>query len=237
MIRCPGCGDNLTGSEIAGGLCYTCGECLPDDIESSTQTERIEKSDRWVAPIIGLGHHAGSGKDALAEILVREHGFVRLAFADPLRAVVKDTNPVVRRLVDQFGWEYAKRHYSAPRRALETTGKACRRVLGGDVFIRSVFSKMEQDGRYVISDCRWPLEAEAILSAGGLLVKVTRPGAQPQDTESDHALDGFDGWDAEIVNDGSLDDLSAKAEELLRRWSLTPASHGRAFEEPAPTPG
>jgi hypothetical protein len=40
--------------------------------------------------IIGLCGPAGSGKDTAADFLVKNHGFVKVAFADPLKRICKD---------------------------------------------------------------------------------------------------------------------------------------------------
>lgn len=40
--------------------------------------------------IIGVCGKAGSGKDTIADILVRDHGFVKVAFADPLKRVCQE---------------------------------------------------------------------------------------------------------------------------------------------------
>ena len=40
--------------------------------------------------IIGLSGKAGTGKDAVAKILVKEYNFVRVAFADPLKRICKE---------------------------------------------------------------------------------------------------------------------------------------------------
>lgn len=40
--------------------------------------------------IIGLLGQAGSGKDTVADILVKDHGFAKVAFADPLKRICKD---------------------------------------------------------------------------------------------------------------------------------------------------
>ncbi len=40
--------------------------------------------------IIGVSGLAGSGKNAVADILVRKHGFVPIAFADPMKRFVQD---------------------------------------------------------------------------------------------------------------------------------------------------
>lgn len=40
--------------------------------------------------IVGLCGQAGSGKDAAADFLVKNHGFVKVAFADPLKRICQD---------------------------------------------------------------------------------------------------------------------------------------------------
>ena len=40
--------------------------------------------------IIGLAGNAGAGKDLGAERLTKEHGFVRVAFADPIKRYAQD---------------------------------------------------------------------------------------------------------------------------------------------------
>ena len=66
----------------------------------------------------------------------------------------------------------------------------------------------------VLTDVRFPNEAEAIQAAGGRLVRVVRPG---QDTSDQHisetALDDLVA-DVEIQNDGTLDELRAAARAL-----------------------
>lgn len=42
------------------------------------------------AMIIGITGYAGSGKDTIADILVRDHGFGKVAFADPLKRICKE---------------------------------------------------------------------------------------------------------------------------------------------------
>lgn len=40
--------------------------------------------------IIGMTGRAGSGKDTIADILIKEHGFARVAFGDPLKRITRD---------------------------------------------------------------------------------------------------------------------------------------------------
>lgn len=75
----------------------------------------------------------------------------------------------------------------------------------------------------VIPDVRFPNEADAIRAAGGLLIRVVRPGVKPLDTESDQALLGFDGWDRTIENKGEKDDVLLPWGRALADW----AKHGK----------
>ena len=45
--------------------------------------------------VIGLSGYSASGKDSVADILVRDYGFTKMAFATPLKEMVKRLDPVV----------------------------------------------------------------------------------------------------------------------------------------------
>ena len=45
--------------------------------------------------VIGLTGLMRAGKDSVADILVRDHGFVKMSFAAPLKRMVKNLNPIV----------------------------------------------------------------------------------------------------------------------------------------------
>lgn len=175
--------------------------------------------------IIGLGHQAQVGKDTVADILVKGHGFTRLAFADHLKTVALEIDPQVggrslSELVHDLGWERAKNH-DGVRPFLQRLGVALRTHIDEDVWVRPVlrarpvFEAAVGLGDVVITDVRFPNEAAAIRRDGGRLVKVVRPGFGPaNDHESELALADWS-WDAVLVNDGTLDDLEVKVVGLL----------------------
>jgi dephospho-CoA kinase len=60
--------------------------------------------------IIGLTGYARTGKDTVASVLVKDFGFERIAFADPIRELLYELNPKVngiylREMVEEHGWE------------------------------------------------------------------------------------------------------------------------------------
>ena len=138
--------------------------------------------------IIGITGAIGSGKDTIADYLVRAHGFKRLAFASK----VKDVAHVV------FGWdremlEGLTRESRAwrevvdpfwgisPRTALQRIGTEMFRAhIHEDTWVKAVMSQIraEPSQNYVITDCRFENEAAAITEAGGTLLAVTR-GSEP----------------------------------------------------------
>ena len=45
--------------------------------------------------VIGLSGNIGAGKDAVADILVRDHGFTKMSFAGAVKRLVRDLDPIV----------------------------------------------------------------------------------------------------------------------------------------------
>ncbi|MFE9925174.1 hypothetical protein ACFYQA_27445 [Streptomyces sp. NPDC005774] len=176
--------------------------------------------------IIGLAGYARSGKDAAAEALV-QYGWSRAAFADKLKEFLLALDPLIpghwgagnlrlRKLVDAAGWDYAKTTYPEVRALLQRAGtEAGRKVLGTDVWVDALFREHADTPALVVTDCRFPNEARAVVERGGLMIRVERPGVGPARDklgrvhESEVALDGWV-YDHTLVNDGAVRDLHLK---------------------------
>lgn len=187
--------------------------------------------------IIGLSGYARSGKDTVADILVKEAGFIRVAFADKLRQALYALNPIVWRertydggnhpigwrtvylqeIIDQHGWDGVKATEYGPevRRLLQRMGtEVGRNILGEDIWVDAVLRSIDVTKNYVATDCRFTNEAKAVTRKGGQVWRITRPGVEPaNDHISEIGLDTWP-WDAVILNDGSLDDLREKVLRL-----------------------
>lgn len=182
-------------------------------------------------PLIGLTGKARSGKDTFAERLVKKQGYVRLAFADTLREALLALNPLVdlhgwrvRDVVEADGWEEAKADPEV-RALLQRLGtEAGRDVLGESVWVNALESRIAAaDTPIVITDVRFPNEADMIRRRGGTIVRIVRDNLAPIDvTNAQHASetamdDYFYDW--LIANDGDIEELHARA-DIVARESL-----------------
>lgn len=169
--------------------------------------------------IIGLSGYAQSGKNTVADILVDHHGFIQLAFADVIRDFIYEINPLVscsptgylQDLVNLKGWDEAKQEPQV-RKLLQSTGVAGRNMIDEYLWVALTLSQIKdpQEGRYVITDVRFPNEAAALTAQGGQLWRIERPGV---DAVNDHVSEtALDAWvfDETIINDGTIEDLKKK---------------------------
>ncbi|NUV86621.1 hypothetical protein G6W61_10425 [Streptomyces sp. KAI-26] len=178
-------------------------------------------------PLIGLAGAARSGKDTAAQALL-ESGWTRRAFADKVREMLYAFDPYVLDTrnevwnvsvaVDQYGWDGAKEQLPEIRTYLqELATEGGRAVLGEDVWVDALFHDHGTWGPTVITDVRFPNEAEAIRARGGLVVAIQRPGQEliaAAEHVSENALAGYL-FDDVILNDGSAAQLHDRVRQLL----------------------
>ena len=195
--------------------------------------------------IVGLGHQAQVGKDTAAGFLVERHGFKRLAFADILKEVLYDMNPIIsasnnpvgiipryvhlQDIVDNKSWEYAKKSGEV-RRLLQELGVAARWHLGENVWVQPIFNRIldEPDTDFVVTDIRFPNEFSCLKSfrhQPATMVKITRKSAYLNTGakhQSETALAEFE-WDYVVPNNGNLIEFE---EDLLLCLGLDSRSEG-----------
>ena len=169
--------------------------------------------------IIGLSGYARSGKDEVAKVLVEEYGFTRVAFADKIRELLYETNPIVdthyrlQSLVDAYGWDEVKRRPQV-RELLQNVGVGARKVFSNEFWIAQALSEIHFEDNWVITDVRFENEANRIKQYDNAQVwRIKRPGVEAVNGHiSEHNLDGYK-VDMILKNEGTLDDLR----ELVRR--------------------
>lgn len=176
--------------------------------------------------IVGLGHVAQTGKDTAAAVLVKELGFTKFGFADPLVQLAMEADPLVTagtrtvntaighgrfaHTVKGLGYEGAKGTYPEVRRFLQNLGVGARKVFGQDFWVEQLMAQIARKNppKVVISDVRFENEALAIRKAGGVVVRIDRPGKVASGHVSETELVDFD-FDKVIANATTIEDFQA----------------------------
>jgi len=171
--------------------------------------------------LIAFSGKKRSGKDTAASVLTTELGYTRVAFADSIKQILEDLNPIIDseygyRLMDvlawyEYDWEMLKARPEV-RGLMQRLGVAVRQY-DSEFWVNAAFNNVEPSSRIVVTDVRFPNEVDAILARGGIVYRVVRPGLESIDSHiSETALDHLDL--PVILNDGSVEDLYAKVREL-----------------------
>lgn len=93
---------------------------------------------------------------------------------------------------------------------------ALRDRLHQDVWVNALMVDYNTDLNWIITDTRFPNEAEAIKKAGGIIIRIERPGVKPVNPHpSETSLENWK-FDHVINNDGSLTDLTKKIKKVLK---------------------
>lgn len=153
--------------------------------------------------IIGIGHKARRGKGAVGEWLIEHHGFVERNFATALYKECRELHGMTDKdatMLQDWG-KFRRDHYDP------------------DYWVQQVhvWAVAHSISRIVITDVRYPNEADWVKEWGGKLWNVTREEPLEEinrdpNHESEIALDDYEGWDSVISNEGTLEELYQKLE-------------------------
>ena len=191
--------------------------------------------------IIGFAGKKRSGKDTAFDAL-KGMDAKRYAFADMLKEACKmlfglteeqaygDKRETLTEILwenipenikDKYSIGKDKIHMNA-REILQIFGtEVCRRMFDDEIWINATFRQIKKDKPElaVITDVRFPNEANAILEKNGGIFKVIRPSQTSGDGhESETALDNYHEWDAILVNDGSIECFEGKVKKTVSQW-------------------
>lgn len=167
--------------------------------------------------LIGLTGYAGSGKDTVREILEGKHDLDGLAFADPIRdmltALLESCGVKTEWMTERHLKEEPIPEIGASYRQMaQQLGTEWGRAINPDFWLKIAAAKIamyrgfESPG-IVISDCRFPNEAQWIKDQGGVIWHILRPGVDPVRAHASEALIKDLPYDYVIDNRGSIDDL------------------------------
>ena len=132
-----------------------------------------------------------------------------------------------------------------PRKMLQLLGtEAGREIIHPNIWVNALMaeyqnnlqvikSKAGENGftkedkhSWIITDVRFPNEAEAVKKAGGILIRINRPSTyKPEEAgklehPSETSLDNYDGFNHSIYNDGTLVDLIGEVKRILIKENI-----------------
>lgn len=192
--------------------------------------------------IIGINGYAGSGKDTVGEIIrmqqPKENWEIK-KFAGKLKQVASIILGIPKTMFEDQ--EFKKKNlpqmwsdHGLPmtvRDFLQRLGTdALRQGLHPNTWVNALmmeykevcFAGKDSEGadlfsypNWIITDCRFPNEATAIKNAGGIIIRVNRPGVNAVNAHpSEIALEKWN-FDHYISNDGTIDKLKDEVVKLL----------------------
>ena len=105
------------------------------------------------------------------------------------------------------------------REFLQTLGTgALRDNLNENVWVNSLFANFESSSQWLITDTRFPNEADAIKQRGGIVIRVDR-GLSTGDHPSETALDDYE-FDYVIPNKGNIEELIEEVVKFVTLYEL-----------------
>lgn len=172
--------------------------------------------------IVALAGAAGSGKSTLADYMVERHGYQRIKFAGPVKAMCRAlgmTDAMLEGELKEVGVPWLEGR--SPRYIMQRLGGEWgREMIGPDLWtglwVKAVSDALVAGKRVVVDDCRYDNEAEAARSLGGVVIQLQGRGG----IDTTHPSEA--GVDADLVlhNVAGITDLQARADEALfgGRW-------------------
>lgn len=193
--------------------------------------------------IIGICGLIGSGKGTVADVLVEQHNFKKISFADKLKDAVSlmfdwdremlegetSESRYWREQPDEF-WSKETGKEISPRLVLQLFGTDCMRNGFYDGVWVSFVKKKIQDNpttNFVIPDVRFENEADILRSLGGHLWCVKRGpdplwfrqyvdlGIEPTDIHRSEWAWANTSFEHTIYNEGTMDDLTSQVRGRL----------------------
>ena len=172
--------------------------------------------------IIGVTGRKRHGKDTIADFLVT-HGFVKRAFADPLKEGLRHIFKYnSEQLYGSKKKTYNPRWGETPRKSMQTVGTDMfRKIYGDDFWIKrlklDLVEVTDKKQSIVISDVRFPNEADMIKSMGGTIIKVVRV-VKIESSESEHISESSIDLikaDHVVKNNGTIADLEKRINRIV----------------------
>jgi hypothetical protein len=187
--------------------------------------------------LIGFLAKKHSGKDTVADYLVNENNFEKMSLATPLKKAIgilfgfSDDQ-----LYGNLKEDIDERWGTSPRIVMQYLGTevfrhSVNKIIPGindDFWIRSLIVnynnllKSNPKLNVAVADVRFQNEVDGIHKNGGIIIKIVRPciNNEKDQHDSEKSIDKIENYDELLVNDGSLEELYLKVNQLVKNRNL-----------------
>lgn len=177
--------------------------------------------------LIGITGLARSGKDTVAHYLWAEHGYTRIALADPLKLAAQH----IFGLTDDQTWkDHLKEEIipywgMSPRQMYQLLGtEAVKGTFGQDTWCKRwalSYYPLSGTDDIVVPDVRIDEEAAMLRSLGGVIIELTRNASGLSGSTAAHSSEnGLSTFpEYEITNNGSIQDLHDAVDGVLGKMA------------------
>ncbi len=167
-----------------------------------------------------------SGKDTAARLFI-EAGYTNIKFADPLKDMLRAVLRVqgilpdtVERMIEGDLKEVPTYYLrgKTPRYAMQTLGTEWGRdIIAQDFWTSILKTRAEQHRKIVVTDLRFGNEVKAVRELGGKIIRIKRQFARDNEFSEHSSEVAIDNLmvDAEIENNGSIEELRTKLREYV----------------------
>lgn len=174
--------------------------------------------------LIFISGKFGSGKDTLAEALVSHFNGIHKKLATPVKEIASMLGnvPVEACYTDQGKKIYLDTLGMTLGTLQQRIGEGMRQVIHPDVWLLMLlgqYKTMQEKRYFIVSDCRYPNEADAARALGGIVIRLERSSVRFDGRDPNHpsetSLDNYQHFDLIIRNDGTIQEMVEKAIEFL----------------------
>lgn len=167
-------------------------------------------------PIVALNGVPRCGKGTVAGYLVRTYGFTRHKIAKPIKDMLRALPGITEEHIEGALKELPCPELGgkSPRWGMQTLGKEWKDLMHPDLLLL-LWDAGRPPGPVVVDDLRYPNEVGFFRERGAAILRIDRPGIEAPDTGHEaerHRLP----VDATLSNSGTIRDLEAATDEVLR---------------------
>lgn len=186
--------------------------------------------------IVVISGKARAGKDTLGEIMKQKftENYFTMAYANELKRTCREAFDLSReqlwgdlkevpdkRYRKKLDYDADAPVYWTPREILQYMGTEAYRAIDNDFWVKQLFKYVDRNNlkNVIITDARFPNEIDAATERGGVHIKIQREAegaAQGKEHASETSLDKYDNADYIVDNNGTIAELEAIAEQIIK---------------------